>query len=85
MISKSELRFFVSYSDYLYPFVDGAYFERYEPEIDGEISKLEDFKWGYGFGLRLSSDQRQLGIEFSWGEGANLDEPRLHITLGSRF
>jgi outer membrane protein assembly factor BamA len=85
VISKSELRFFVSYMDYLYPFVDGAYFEHYDLGIDGEISKLEDFKWGYGFGLRLSSDQRQLGMEFSWGEGANLDEPRLHITLGSRF
>ncbi|UCD94627.1 MAG: BamA/TamA family outer membrane protein, partial [Candidatus Zixiibacteriota bacterium] len=85
MLSTYELRFFVSHRDYLYPFVNGAYFERYESGIDGGVSKLDDFKWGYGFGLRLSSAQRQLGIEFSWGEGANLEEPRLHITLGSQF
>jgi len=85
LLFKSELRFFVSESDYLYPFYDVAGYEWYRSENNNETVKHDDVKYGYGFGISLASANRQLKIELSWGESTVINEPRLNITLLNQF
>ncbi len=85
LLFKSELRFFVSESDYLYPFYDIAGFEWYRGDTENETVKRDDYKYGYGLGIRLASASRQLNIELSWGESTIFNEPRLNIILSNQF
>lgn len=85
VLLKSELRFFVSKTDFFYPFLDGAYFEKYKFHVNRNVAKEDDFKWGYGIGFRLSSENHQLNIGFSWGEEADFSEPRLNVTIANQF
>lgn len=85
VLMKSEMRFFLSNSDYVYPFADGAWFERFVADTGLIVVKKDDFKWGYGIGIRLSSETRYLAIELSWGEEAVFGEPRLNVTLANQF
>jgi len=85
LLFKSELRCFVSEMDFVYPFYDIAYYDWYDSENDSEAVKHDDIKYGYGFGISLSSTRRQLRIELSWGESTVIDEPRLNIVLSNLF
>ena len=85
VLSTSEIRLFFSRNDYFYPFVDGAYFERYIAAPSGEYVKDDEVKFGYGLGLKLTSGSRDLKVEFSWGESARLSEPRLIVSLSGQF
>lgn len=80
-----ESRMFLSDRDCVYPFVDGAYFEWYDLDPDLNPKKNDDFQWGYGFGINLSAENRRLKVELSWGRQVDFGEPRLSITMSSRF
>ncbi len=84
LLGTCEWRMFVSEIDYVYPFVDGAYFE-WDRDDDDVIVKESDHRWGYGAGIRLASASRALRVEFAWNEDAGFDQPRLLITLSNRF
>jgi len=81
----SELRIFYSRNDYIYPFADGAYFQRYRLDQDGGLIEDDDFELGYGFGVSLSSTTSRLRIEFAWNEEAKLSEPRLNVSFTGQF
>jgi outer membrane protein assembly factor BamA len=85
LLLQSELRSFVSETDYIYPFYDIAYYEWYRNNVDNVAVKHDDVKYGYGLGICLSSSSRQLKIELSWGESTVFNEPRLNIVLSNQF
>ncbi|MEW5923888.1 MAG: hypothetical protein AB1746_07870, partial [Candidatus Zixiibacteriota bacterium] len=85
VLSTSEIRFFFSRGDYIYPFADGAYYERYVAGQNGEYVKDDDVKFGYGLGIKLTSGSRDLRLEFSWAENARFSEPRLIVSLTGQF
>ena len=76
---------FFSRTDYFYPFVDGAYYESYRIDQDGDLTEEDDFIAGYGIGVSLSSGPRRLKIEFAWNEKAGISEPRLNVSFTGRF
>ncbi len=80
-----EWRLFFSESDYFYPFADGVYFERVEAWLSGEPIRRSFDRWGFGFGVSLSSSAGRLGLSFAWGEDTALDQPRLNVQLSSQF
>jgi outer membrane protein assembly factor BamA len=82
---ESELRSFISGTDYIYPFYDIAYYEWYQNNDKNKAVKRDDVKFGYGVGVSLSSTSRQLIIELSWGESTIAKEPRLNIRLSNQF
>lgn len=84
LIGTIEWRVFVSEVDYIYPFVDGAYFE-WDRSVDGVLKEESDNRWGYGGGIKLASANRTLRLEFAWNEDAGFDQPRLLVTLSNRF
>jgi outer membrane protein assembly factor BamA len=84
-IFSSELRLFFSRRDYIYPFIDIAYFEKYVSRADRAVSRQDDIKVGYGVGVNLSSANRGLRIDISWGEKTAFSEPRLSIGFVGRF
>ncbi len=84
-IFSSELRLFFSRRDYLYPFIDIAYFEKYVSRTDQSVSRQDDVKTGYGVGVNLSSANRGLRIDLSWGEKTAFSEPRLSLGFVGRF
>ena len=85
ILMTAEMRLFFSRNDYLYPFADGAYFENYISDVKGEYKRDDDFRRGYGFGVKLSSGARQLRVEFSWGDDSKFSEPRLGVSLTGQF
>ncbi|HDL03338.1 MAG TPA: hypothetical protein ENH25_04315, partial [candidate division Zixibacteria bacterium] len=85
VLMTAEMRLFFSRNDYLYPFADGAYFENYISDGRGEYKRDDDFRRGYGFGVKLSSGARQLRVEFSWGDDSKFSEPRLGVSLTGQF
>lgn len=85
IILNNELRLFFSLKDYFYPFIDGAYYENYQLDSEGAYDKFDDFIYGYGLGIRLTSGARRLNIEFSWGEEAKFSEPRLGVSFTGQF
>jgi len=85
IISTIEPRYFLSISDFLYPFIDAAFYENYELNVSGDLYKADDFVWGYGIGFNLSTDDRRLKFEFSWGEDSPIDQPRLNVVLFNNF
>ncbi len=80
-----EWRVFFSESDYFYPFADGVYFERVEEGTSGEPVRKSFDRWGFGFGVSLSSSAGRLGLSFAWGEDSAFDQPRLNVQLSSQF
>jgi outer membrane protein assembly factor BamA len=84
-LGNFEIRLFLSQADYLYPFIDGAYFEDYVRELDDAITKIEETRLGYGLGVVLVAGQRKLRMELAWGEGIAFDQPRIAVSLISGF
>jgi len=85
VILRNEWHFFFSRRNYIYPFLDGAWYERFEQVEEGRVEKVDDLNWGFGIGINLSSEDRNLRFTFAWEEGAPFDQPRLGIVLGSLF
>jgi len=85
LLLSGEMRLFASNNDYLYPFADYAYFEKFDTDSSRNISLRDDTKFGFGLGVALKSDKGQLNIELGWGEDSVIDEPRMSVTLSNRF
>ena len=85
VLVSHEWWFYAGENDYFYPFADYAYFESHRLDAVSDIVKASDSKWGYGFGAKISTDTRLLRVEFSWGEKAAFDEPRLSVIVSGRF
>lgn len=91
LILEVEPRLYFSAENYFYPFADAAFYEYYHRDENSQLSKIDDFIWGYGFGFNLNADNRSFDITLSWGEGEGegdgspFDQPRLNIVLSNSF
>jgi outer membrane protein assembly factor BamA len=85
VLVREEVRYFFGAADFFYPFIDAAYFEYYDINQAGQGHKKDDFKIGYGAGVKILSGTNAVKIEFSWGEDNNFGEPRINITLSNQF
>ena len=84
-IISPELRWFYSKAGYFYSFYNAAWYESYRAGVGDMIEKFDDIVSGFGLGINLQSGERLLKIEFSWGEGDAVDEPRLNVVIGGEF
>jgi outer membrane protein assembly factor BamA len=85
ILMRHETRLYFSYRNYLFPFYDAAYFERYAFDESLAVYKIDDFMYGFGMGLMIGSQNRFLRLEFAWGERAAFNQPRLNLTVGDQF
>lgn len=82
---RTEPRLFLSRTDYVYPFFDAAYWENRALDQQRHPARTDDFKYGFGGGIKFGSEKLSLRMEFSWGENVKLGEPRLLISIGRQF
>ncbi len=85
LIFELEPRLYFSLDNYFYPFADAAFYEYYNLNENGNLSKFDDFILGYGFGFNLNSENRSFNITLSWGEDSPFDQPRLNVVLSNNF
>lgn len=85
LIFELEPRLYFSLDNYFYPFTDAAFYEYYNLNENGNLSRFYDFIWGYGFGFNLNSENRSFNITLSWGEDSPFDQPHLNVVLSNNF
>ncbi|MFH2036601.1 MAG: hypothetical protein ABIJ45_09380 [Candidatus Zixiibacteriota bacterium] len=81
IILSTETKYFFGSGDYIYPFIDFAYFWQLDLNYHENTSK----KLGYGIGFSLFSNERSFKIELSWAKGTAFDQPRVHARIVVRF
>lgn len=64
----------------LFAFYDGAYLSN-RIERDTDIATEETWRYGYGLGLLLATDARQVSLSLGWHPGIPVDQPRLAVEL----
>ena len=62
-------------------FFDGGYFY----QKDRDLKVIEDYKFGYGFGLRIETRLGVIGIDYGLGEGRGLTSGLVHVGLTNKF
>ncbi len=76
-----EYRYLLASRSRVFAFLDGGYFSRQAE--NGEVD--EDYKLGYGFGLRIETRLGVIGIDYGLGEGRGLTSGLVHIGLTNQF
>lgn len=76
-----EYRYLLADQSRAFVFVDGGYFSR--KETNSKI--VEDYKFSYGFGLRIETRLGIIGIDYGLGEGRGLTSGLVHIGLTNKF
>jgi outer membrane protein assembly factor BamA len=82
--ASTEYRFLLSRRSYFFGFVDGGYYFRPEGVDAGSGSK-EEFRTGYGFGIRLETGLGLLGVSFALGNGDTIGEGKIHVGIINEF
>ena len=83
--SNIEYRYLVGPRSRFFLFTDLGYFFREDRLPDNSLSKIDDFKIGYGFGLRLDTRLGFFGIDYGLGEGDGFSNGKVHIGLTNEF
>ena len=76
-----EYRYLLAPRSRVFLFMDGGYF--YQKNQDKKI--IEDYKIGYGFGLRIETRLGIMGIDYGLGQGRGLTSGLVHVGLTNRF
>lgn len=76
-----EYRYLLASRSRVFAFLDSGYYNR--AEQDGSVT--EDYKFGYGFGLRIETRLGIIGIDYGLGEGRGLTSGLVHIGLTNQF
>lgn len=82
--SNFEYRYLLSKRSYAFLFLDSGYFFRTE-KLEKNISKLDGFKIGYGFGLNIETSLGILGISFALAKGDSFSNGKIHFGIISDF
>jgi len=77
---NAEYRYLLSSRSRAFIFLDGGYFSR---ESNDKLS--EDFKAGYGFGIRLDTRMGIIGIDYGLAKGRSLTNGLVHVRLVNKF
>ncbi|MEE9226044.1 MAG: POTRA domain-containing protein [Bacteroidota bacterium] len=90
--SNVEYRFLIDPRSFFYVFFDGGYYFR--PGVDQAISgntglqspeSAQDFKYGFGVGLRVETRLGLIGVSFALGEGDTISTGKIHVGLINEF
>ena len=76
-----EYRYLLASRSRVFAFLDSGYFTR----TDQNERIVEDYKIGYGFGLRIETRLGIIGIDYGLGEGRGLMSGLVHIGLTNQF
>ena len=79
-----EYRYLLGRHSRFFTFVDVGYFFR-ETLENNEVIAIQDWKVGYGIGLRLETRLGLFGIDYGLGEGDRLSNGKVHIRLINEF
>jgi outer membrane protein insertion porin family len=82
--ASTEYRFLLSRRSYFFGFVDGGYYFRPEG-VDAGTGTKEEFRTGYGFGIRLETGLGLLGVSFALGNGDTIGEGKIHVGIINEF
>ncbi len=80
-----EYRYLIGPRSRFFLFTDLGYFFREDRLPGGSVSKIDAFKVGYGFGLRLDTRLGFFGIDYGLGEGDGFSNGKVHIGLINEF
>ncbi|MFH1686772.1 MAG: BamA/TamA family outer membrane protein [bacterium] len=70
---------------YAMVFYDGAYLNNRVATAQGAVTTEEDYRHGYGLGMRLVRGDGAITITLGWQPELTLDQPRLSVQLRSEF
>jgi len=76
-----EYRYLLASRSRVFLFFDSGYFQY----RDQKTQSVENYKYGYGFGLRLETRLGIIGIDYGIGEGRGLTSGLVHVRLTNRF
>lgn len=79
-----EYRYLIGGPSRLFAFLDFGYYFR-EDLLTGNKIKTDDFKIGYGFGLRIDTKLGYFGLDYGLGEGDSFSNGKIHIRLINEF
>ncbi len=72
-----ELRYLLEKRSRIFIFLDGGYFQ--------DPGQAHSRKFGYGFGLRMSSRLGMIGFDMGLGKGDSLNSAKLHFMIENSF
>lgn len=78
---NAEYRLLTGPRSRLFLFADGMQMET--SDTDGQVVKL--IRWGYGFGIRLSTRLGVMGVDYGLGEGDGWMNGKVHVGLINHF
>lgn len=76
-----EYRYLLARRSRVFLFIDSGYFSR---KTQAGL-KINAFKMGYGFGLRLQTGLGMMGVDYGLGEGSGLLSGLVHVGLINEF
>lgn len=82
--SNAEYRFALARRSFLFGFFDTGYYFHPVGAALGSIS-TQQFKYGYGVGVRLETALGNIGVSFALGEGDSFSQGKIHFGLINEF
>jgi len=76
-----EYRYLLAPRSRVFLFLDSGYFL----QRDREQNDIKNYKFGYGFGLRIETRLGVIGIDYGLGEGRGLTSGLVHVGLTNKF
>lgn len=80
--SNIEYRYLLTDKSYAFIFLDSGYFTT---SGNSNMTKSEDFKIGYGFGMNIETGIGLLGVSFALGKGDSFSSGKIHFGIISEF
>lgn len=79
-----EYRFLLARRSFVYGFFDTGYYFLPSDDVRG-IPSSQDYKYGYGVGVRLETAIGNIGVSFAFGEGDSFTQGKIHFGLVNDF
>lgn len=70
-------------NSYLFLFLDGAYLNNHIPDVNNDFKIDEFYRFGYGWGMAFTQNNRSLKISLGWNRELRFDQPRLSVEFFS--
>lgn len=82
--SNIEYRFLLTSRTFVFTFFDFGYYLR-QAELQKNITKSEDFIYGYGLGLNIETALGILAVSFALGKEDSFSEGKIHFGIINEF
>lgn len=84
MWSNLEYRYLLSNRSFVFLFFDTGYYLQNE-DLLKRISKVSDFKYGYGLGFNIETTLGIIGVSFALGKGDSFGDGKIHFGIVNEF